>query len=263
MAFMAKEKKKRIVYFQSYEDDVVESSDQQYVVPDDYAWICEGWKFKAVSTLMYGLIRILSPIYCRGFLHMRIVNKELLDQNIDGGCCLFANHTQPVGDALLPVWINRRRRIYVIVSPANLGIPVIGKAIPYLGALPATGRIQDLRKLNQAIKQRLKEKQCLVVYPEAHVWPYYTGVRPFSEASFLYPVAENVPAYCMTTTYQKRRFGKKPRATVYIDGPFFPLQEGSKRDRANDLRRQVYECMQNRSRSSTYEYIQYVKGGEA
>lgn len=257
---MPRENRDRMVYYHSFGDDVVESGDQQHTVPDDYVWVREDKAFRVISAFLYGLAGFLSPVYCRCFLHMRIVNKELLDQYTDGGCCLFANHTQPIGDALLPVWVNRKRRIYVIVSPANLGIPVIGKAIPYLGALPATGRMQDLRKLNRAITQRLQEKQCLVVYPEAHVWPYYTDIRPFEKASFLYPVSENVPTYCMTTTYQKRRFGKKPRATVYIDGPFFPLQEGSRRERAMDLQMQVYECMKKRSQSSDYEYIRYVEG---
>ncbi len=259
---MSKKCGNRIIYYQSFSDDVVESTDQTYQLPDDYVWVHPERSHRIKSTILYALTKVISPIYCRCFLHMRVVNRKLLDQCRDTGFCLYANHTQPIGDAMLPVWVNRGRRIYVIVSPANLGIPVIGKLIPYLGALPTSGKIKDMRALHQAIFQRLSEKQCLVVYPEAHVWPYYTGIRPFSSVSFSYPAAANVPVYCMTTTYQKRRFGKTPRTTVYIDGPFFSLSNGSRKEQAESLRAQVYDCMEKRSRQSSYEYICYVKKGE-
>lgn len=256
---MREGRRKHIVYYQSFDDDVVESYNQQYSLSEDYVWVRDDLVYRFISKVLYGLARALAPVYCRCFLHMRVNNKQLLDQHA-GGCCLYANHTQPVGDALLPVWVNRRRRIDVIVSPANLGIPVIGKALPYLGALPATGRIQDIRKLNQAIAYQLQKGHCLVVYPEAHVWPYFTGVRPYSSVSFIYPIRENVPTYCMTTTYQKRRMGSKPRATVWLDGPFYPTEEGTLSEKAENLRQQVHDCMTMRSQSSNYEYICYQKG---
>ena len=63
-------------------------------------------------------------------------------------------------------------------------------------------------------------KKCVVIYPEAHVWKYYTKIRPYPSTSFKFPVHCNVPAFCMTTTYYKRKLGKKPGIVVYIDGPF-------------------------------------------
>jgi len=260
MSTLPKEKADRIIYYQSYTDDVVKSANQDYSIPNDYKWIRSEPSYRIKSTLLYAFARIISPIYCRCFLHMRLVNRKVLDKCKNTGLCLFANHTQPIGDAMLPVWINRGRRIYVIVSPANLGIPGVGKLLPYLGALPASGKIKDMLSLNRAVFQRLSEKHCLVVYPEAHVWPYYTRIRPFSSASFIYPVTANVPAYCMTTTYQKSRFGKKPCATVYIDGPFYPSVNGSRKEQADDLRIQIAECMERRSKQSTCEYIRYIQG---
>ncbi len=46
----------------------------------------------------------------------------------------------------------------------------------------------------------------MTIFPEAHVWPYYTGIRPFGEAAFHYPVATGKPVYTMTVTYQRRRW---------------------------------------------------------
>ena len=255
---MKKRDQEQVVYYRSFQDDVVESSNQQFTLPDDYQWVREDRRYKVFSTVLHGLARVFAPIYCRCFLHMKIDNRELLDA-CSRGFCLYANHTQPIGDAVLPVWVNRSRRIDVIVSPANMGIPVIGKALPYLGALPATGRLQDLRQLNHAIHRKLENGHCLVIYPEAHVWPYYTGIRPFPSVSFVYPVRENTPVYCMTTTYQHRRRGSKPRATVFLDGPFYPETEGTLSERAEKLRQKVYDCMVARSQYSNCQYIRYEK----
>ena len=115
--------------------------------------------------------------------------------------------------------------------------------------------------MNHAIHRKLENGHCLVIYPEAHVWPYYTGIRPFPSVSFVYPVRENTPVYCMTTTYQQRRGGSKPRATVFLDGPFYPETEGTLSERAEKLRQKVYDCMVARSQYSNCQYIRYEKEG--
>ena len=66
---------------------------------------------------------------------------------------------------------------------------------------------QNYTELYDAIKKRIEQKKCVVIYPEAHVWEYYTKIRPFPSTSFKFPVNCDVPAFCMTTTYYKRKFG--------------------------------------------------------
>ena len=63
----------------------------------------------------------------------------------------------------------------------------------------------------------------------------------------------------MTTTYQKRRRGKKPGITVYLDGPFHGDDTLPLKKRAEELRQWVYACMTQRSMASTYAYITYEK----
>ena len=55
---------------------------------------------------------------------------------------------------------------------------------------------------NEAVDKRLAQKNCLVIYPEAHVWPYYTGIRKFpaGDKSFKYAVRNKLPIFTMTTT---------------------------------------------------------------
>lgn len=110
-----------------------------------------------------------------------------------------------------------------------------------------------------AIERRIDHHHPIVVYPEAHIWPYYTKIRPFKSTSFRYPIKYDVPAYCFTTTYQKRKFSKKPKITVYVDGPFYPKQDLHGKEQEIELRNQVYNCMVERSKNSTYEYYKYYK----
>ena len=89
-----------------------------------------------------------------------------------------------------------------------------------------------------------------MIYPEAHVWPYYTKIRPFISASFKYPTKLDAPSFSMTTTYQKRKRGKRPKMVVYIDGPF----SGSD---SRELCEAVKAKMEERSKLSNNEYIEY------
>lgn len=170
---------------------------------------------------------------------------------------LFCNHTQPVCDVYMPAVATFPKRIYAIITPANLGIPVIGKILPLAGALPVPTTLSGMKKFNKAVSQRIREGYALVVYPEAHVWPYCTDIRPFPATSFAYAVENHVATYCMTTTYQRRLFGEKPRATYYFDGPFFVDETLPKKQAREKLRDEVYACMKKRSQNSTYEYVHY------
>ncbi|MBR4017765.1 MAG: hypothetical protein IKK11_08125, partial [Oscillospiraceae bacterium] len=110
------------------------------------------------------------------------------------------------------------------------------------------------------VETRMAEGKAVIVYPEAHVWPYYTGVRPFDYQPFVYLSKQKKPMFVLTNCYQKRRFGKRPQIVTYADGPFYPRQDISGIEAAKELRDIAYETMSNRTREhSTCEYIQYIK----
>lgn len=247
----------RIRYYENISDDFIQSEQQEYRLPEDYEWVKkDGWS-RFLSGFYYAIALIFSSIYCRFFLHVHIKGAKKLRKTGDTGAFIYGNHTQPVGDVFNPALACLPNRIYTIASPANFGIPVIGKILPELGALPLPDNINGMKKLMQAIEYRIEQKRCIVIYPEAHVWEYCTEIRQFSESSFKFPVKLGKPSYVLTTTYQKRRFGKRPKATVYVDGPFYPSGEGSTKEQSVQLCSEVYDCMKARSRQSNYSYIEY------
>lgn len=247
-----------VVSVSSEQDDVVKSKKQHCPLPEDYRFIREDRSFRLWAGFLYGLTKAVGFLYCRTALHLRFENREILKPYQNRGIFLFANHTQEFGDVVIPALAVRPQRIYTIASTANLGIPVIGKLLPAIGILPIPQSIEKTRAFMEAVRTRSRQGHCIVVYPEAHVWPYYTGIRSFPATSFRFPAEEDAPCFAMTTTYQKRRFGSRPRVTVYLDGPFFPADGlATRKEKQESLRAQIREAMVRRSAQSSYDYIRY------
>ena len=108
---------------------------------------------------------------------------------------------------------------------------------------------------------RIEKGYSITIYPEAHIWPYYTGIRNFKSVSFKYPVQLNVPSFCMTNTYQSYGKNKKRvKIVTYIDGPFFPDENlKTMKEKQEDLRNRIYQQMCERSKNSNVEVIKYIK----
>ena len=250
-------REREVRYYSDFTDDFDRSADQDRTLPDDYEWIRTGFFARIASALSYGLALFISWFYLRFSLHVRVRGRKNL-KGVKGGIFVFGNHTQPVGDVLIPAHTVFPRRIYTVVGTANFGIPVIGRILPYLGALPVTDSVDGLRKLNRAIETRLSQGHPIVIYPEAHVWKYYTGIRPFPDTSFRYPVRLDKPSFSMTVTYRKSKIWRKPLTEVFLDGPFYGEGTGT-RDKTADLCGRVRRAMEERSRNSNIEYIEYIK----
>ena len=255
--------KKQVQYYKTFEDDFVASSDQDYTLPDDYVWVRDSKGGRLARAVLYAVGYLFALLYGKFRLHLKIVRAVDLADYRDTGAIIYGNHTQPIGDAFIPGPVCAPKRFYTICGPANLGIPVLGRLLPWMGALPIPESISKMGDFLGAVQQRLKEKNCIIIYPEGHVWPYCTQIRPYPATAFDYAIKNDVPAFCMTITYQARRFSSRPKTTVYLDWPFYADKSLSKPAQKKKLRDEIYACMQRRSAESTYEYIEYRPAQEA
>ncbi|MCD8155702.1 MAG: 1-acyl-sn-glycerol-3-phosphate acyltransferase [Clostridiales bacterium] len=246
-------------YYRDYTDDFVKSARQDETLPDGYRWIHKNIFYRLMSAALYCVALIFALIYGKLVLHIHVKNRKVLKEAGKTGCFLYGNHTQPMGDVFGPALYCFPMRMSAIASPSNLGIPIIGKLLPMLGGLFIPDSMGQMKKFMEAVQYHLEKKRCIVIYPEAHVWPWCTFIRPFQSTAFRFPVLYNVPAFCMTTTYRQRKHGRKPKIVVYIDGPFFPEPGRNKREQQTELHDRIYACMESRSRENTCEYIQYRK----
>lgn len=201
----------------------------------------------------------LALIYTKAAFHHKIIGGGALKAYKDRAYFIYGNHTHAVCDALIPSMLNIRKSVYVIVHPNNVSMPVLGKITPSLGAVPLPDGREAYKNFLDAIKTRVSEGCAITIYPEAHIWPYYTGIRPFKDVSFSYPVKLSAPVFCFTNTYQKRRFGKRPKIVTYVDGPFFADESLPLHERKTDLRNRVYDRMCERAKNSNVEMIKYIR----
>lgn len=242
-------------YYKSFDDDFSFAENQGFQVGADYPFIKEKTLQKLFSSLIYPPFVLFGYLYTRFVLKIRIVGKEKLKE-APFPYFIFSNHTQPIGDAFLIPRLIFPRRVNVMISPANLSIPILGRLLPYLGGMPLSNTIKGLASFNSAFEKQGK-KRVSVIFPEAHVWEYCEAIRPFKASAFSYPIKFNQPSFTLTVTYRKSRFTRRPRAIAYIDGPFYPDTKLSCREGRERLCNEIRQTMEERAVSSNAEYILY------
>lgn len=258
-------KDERVFYYTSEEDDPIKTNEQENKVevglPEGYEFIPKNVFVKMYSALLFRIFKLFGQYYERGYWQVKFYGREKLKKARGVGYVMYANHTNPFHDVFGPA-LAADRRIFTIISPVNLKVPGIGKVLPYIGGLPLGKTKVEKAAFHEAADTRLKQGNCLVIYPEAHVWPYATKIRKFpaGDRSFVYAVRNNLPIFTMTTTYHKRKDKKRgdlPRMDVYIDGPFWPDPKKTDDENRADLARKAYDSMVKYSKRNSYEYFQY------
>ena len=254
----------RIFYYENEEDDPIKTKEQEkkekVTLPEGYEFIPKNPFVRMYSSILFRCFKVFARFYARFYLHMDIVGRKKFKKAKGTGYVIYANHTNPFHDAFSPALV-ADRRIFTIISPVNLKLPGIGKYLPMIGGIPLGTNDAEKKAMNEAVDKRIKQKKCLVIYPEAHVWPYYTGIRKFpaGDKSFKYATRNNVPIFTMITTYHKSKVKgqARPDMTVYVDGPFYPDPDKTEDENRAKLAEEAYESMVKWSKKSTYEYFQY------
>lgn len=257
------EKRKVIYYKDELNDEFSKAQITPKKVDENYIYCYDSLFKRFTHFFWYRMIATpIAYLYTKIVFHHKIIGKEVLKPFKDKGYFLYGNHTHDIGDAFMPHMMNFPKTNYTIVHPNNISMPYLGKITPSLGALPLPDDLHAYRNFIKAIQRRIKENHAVVIYPEAHIWPYYTKIRPFVDTSFHYPINLNVPAFCFTNTYQKRKGSDKPNIVTYIDGPFYADKNLPLKEQKKDLKDKVYNCMCERAKNSNFIKIKYIKKDE-
>lgn len=234
---------------------------EQVVINEKYNYLSRKNVFaKFFSFILYRVIATpVAVVYMRLFRGLRIKNAKYL-RKIKGGYFLYCNHTQITGDAFTPSVITFPKRANVLVHANAVSIPVVRRIVPLLGGVPVPSNLGATRNLIKAMPYYLKKGQVFAVYPEAHIWPYYNGIRNYPDSSFVYPFLFNVPAVGFTVTYRKRKVFKKlkPKVTVTVSKPVYPDSCEGKAE----MRAIIHDFMeQTVKKEKSFAYVKYIKKG--
>ena len=248
-----------LYYSDELNDDFAATRIVRRKLKPNYRYFNKGLTGALLKLFLYRLV--VTPA---GFFYTKFVkrvtykNKKVLRGYKKRGCFIYGNHTAYALDAYNPTYLAFPRPADVIVNADAVSVRGLKGLMRSCGALPIPEDFHLMQKFNNAVSEAINKKHWVAVYPEAHIWPYYTGIRNFTSVSFNYPVKCGAPVFTYTMTYKKRKHFKHPKRTVYVDGPFFPDETLSPKAAVKKLRDEVYEAMLNRSRLSDCEYVEYV-----
>lgn len=255
----------KIVYYDDpVNDDFANNNINTQQVNADYKFISRNIFFIIFSFIFYYFIAIpIVYMFSKIILGVKFKNKKAIRKLKfkKEGYFIYGNHTHDL-DGFIPYILNFPKRTYTISNPDVISIPGIRPIVRMLGLLPIPNNISVMKKLLAAIFHYHDKGSSILIYPEAHIWPYYTKIRPFVETSFRYPVNLSSKSIAVVTTYRKRLFFKKPGMTVYVSDVFEVDYSLDSKSAQIDLRNRIYDWMSSISeKPGNYETIKYIKRG--
>ncbi len=256
------DKNKTIYYSDELNDDFASLGIKKKPLGDDFEYIHKNILWNTCSFVIYRMIaQPLVFVFVKVAHRQRFKNRKVLKTARKTGAFIYANHTNMLLDAFVPNIVKLRKRGYILVGPDTTSIPGLKNIVEMVGAIPLGQTLSENKEMLECINHRIaKNKGFITIYPEAHIWPYYTGIRDFKAGSFSYPCYTDTPVFAMTNCYQKKLIGKHPKVVTFVDGPFYPDKDLPMKERKEKLRKQCYDTMVKRAKeNSTYSYIVYEK----
>ena len=252
----------KIIYYEDeLNDEFSKSSIEPRIIDENYKYVHKNPLWNLCSFVLQNILSVpIKILYAKIKFRIKYIGKEKIKPYRNEGYFIYGNHTQPFADTFIPSISMYPKRNFLIVNPVNISLKGTGILVEMLGAMPIPSNKSAMKNFLEAIKQKINKGYAITIYPEAHIWPYYTKIRPFKDVSFKYPVQLEKPAFCITNTYQSYgKNNKKIKIVSYIDGPFFPNKELTLKEQQKELRNKIYNCMEERSKNSNIEHIKYIK----
>ena len=251
-------------YEDELNDDFANTNIKQKSLGNGFKYVHKNiiWRFFAFI-FYYVIASPLVWLIQKIFTRQKFVNKKAFKQAKNTGYFIYSNHTNYMNDAFIGALSNWPKKCYLIANPDATSIKGIRTLVQMLGAIPLGTTVKESIDMFNCVETRIKQNNAIIIYPEAHIWPFYTKIRPFNYQSFKYPAKYNKPIFVLTNCYQKSRFFKTPKVVTFVDGPFYPNLNLNINDAAQDLRNTAYITMSNRVEEySTFEFIRYIKKSE-
>ena len=252
----------KIIYYEDeLNDEFSKSSIEPRIIDEKYKYVHKNPLWNLCSFVLQNILSVpIKILYAKIKFRIKYIGKEKIKPYKNEGYFIYGNHTQPFADTFIPSIPMYPKRNFLIVNPVNISLKGTGTLVEMLGAMPIPSNKSAMKNFLEAIKQKMNKGYAITIYPEAHIWPYYTKIRPFKDVSFKYPIQLEKPAFCITNTYQS--YGKnndKVKIVSYIDGPFFPDEGLTLKEQQENLRNKIYNQMVERSKNSNIEVIKYEK----
>ena len=254
--------KKKTYYYNSFSDDFAGNNIKTKKIDENFKMINRNIFWKAIGWFLYRFIALpFVWLYCFAVRGIRFENRKSFKKL--KGFFLYGNHVLGT-DCFVSNMLSFPRKTFVVAGPDAVSIPGIKQIVLMLGAIPIPATVKGLKKLKDTVKYRYEKKNCICIFPEAHIWPYCNFIRPFDTSSFTYPAELGAPVVAYVTTFRKPsgifKFIKPPAWTVHVSDPFYPDSEKTVKENKQYLHDCVYNFMKETAdKYNKEEFVRYVK----
>ncbi len=252
-------KERTIYYSDPLNDDFADNDIKTVELPSDYSYFPKTAMRRGVAFFLYHIVATPLVIPMQKIVYNeKVIGREKVKDYLDEGFFMYGNHTRAMGDAYCPGIISFPKKAYIVAGADAFSIKGIRRIVEDLGGIALPLNSKGFKNYSQAMKRHAEMDHVVAIYPESHIWPQYTGIRPFRSAAFHYPAESGKPVFTFTTTWQKRKILPGARTVVYVDGPFIPDMDLPIDQRKQALRDAALEAMTEAAKNSDYEKIHYV-----
>lgn len=254
--------KNRVIYYKDeLHDDFKEIGLKRPPLKENYKFKRENWFNNLLSNFLYYCIA--KPVFYifNFFSGVKYHNVKYLKQFKKEGLFIYANHTSFYDVYTIQACVVKGKRTNIVGYSDTTSLPIVKHIARALGYLPLPSDFNNIKRFQEALEFYIKDKkQNILIFPEAHIRPYYTKIRHFESASFHYPAKLMAPVIPIVTTYRKRRFLKKPGMDIRVGKVIYPKENLTLRENKIYLAEECYKQMVEIANSvPQYEYIKYIK----
>lgn len=217
---------------------------------ENYDYFNLKWYRRFLSSIFVFLVLtfvkfIIGPI----FFGFRVKNKHNLKvaKKEKDGYIFISNHIHPM-DAFLSGSAIYTKKLYYTMLMTNLGLPVVGKILKFLGGVPIPDKRNFLREFRGQMSTVLDKGAWIAVYPEAALRPYCDHIRPFKKGAIRFAEDNNVKVLPMVFVLKKptgiyRLYKRKPLLHLHILEPYELIQKDSKQETLTYNSDKLHEIM--------------------
>lgn len=257
-----KNKQPKVVYYQDeLNNDFAGTRINTKCVDENFKYVHKNIFWRMLSFLFYYVIALPVIWFIEKVIYrVKFVNRKAIKKLKKQPCYIYGNHSN-VLDVYTANLISQPRRNQIISNPDAVSLKGLKNFTQMLGAIPLPTDQKGMRKFVQAIDYYHKNRN-ISIFPEAHIWPYFTGVRHFPANSFKYPLRDGSPIIAFFTAYSEPKgflsSFRKANITVYVSDPIYPDMTKPKQEAMQELRDKVYNFMLECStKYSTYKVVDY------
>ncbi len=256
--------KKTLYYEDELKDDFASTKIERKPLPKDFKFHHENVFYRFFSACLYYIVAVpVIWIVLRLFVGARIVGKKKWKRARLSGKPVFVygNHTSAFDALYVPLLLALPKRTRIISSIEAVSNPLIRGLEVFLAALPLPDTAEHRPAFVKAVEYHASHGDAFLIFPEAHIWPYSTRIRPFGEQAYVYPASLGAPVVSVCTTFERRKVLSflPPRPVIHVSEVQYPDMDLPISERSKLLRDESYRYMVEVASSlENVEYYRYL-----